>query len=290
MWKKLVLLGGVLAAGAAWVLSAPQAYDAAPLAAVQGDAGRGQAVYWAAGCASCHAGPQGDGAALSGGQAFATEFGTFYAPNISPDPVQGLGRWTLAEFGRAIQAGVSPDGAHYYPALPYAAYAKMSAQDLADLWAYLQTLPLDATPSRAHDLGFPFNIRRSLGLWKRLFLDDSYVLTGELTPVQTRGRYLAEALAHCGECHTPRGALGGLDRTRWLAGAPTPDGRARVPAIAGISWSDAELMTYFTTGFTPEFDSVGGHMAHVVDNLARLPETDRTALIAYLRALPPLQP
>jgi mono/diheme cytochrome c family protein len=117
-------------------------------------------------------------------------------------------------------------------------------------------------------------------------LNDTYVIDGDLTDAQARGRYIAETLAHCGECHTPRNALGGLDRSKWLAGAPTADGKGKVPGIAGIRWSDGELMTYFTTGFTPEFDVVGGHMAHVVENMAKLAESDRAALIAYLRLVP----
>ena len=276
----------VLAAGAAWVLSAPRAFDSGAFAGLAGNAARGEPIFWAAGCASCHAAPEGEDLVLAGGQAFATQFGTFHAPNISPDPTHGIGGWTLPEFARAIQAGVSPDGAHYFPALPYGAYAKMTAQDVADLKAYMDGLPADATPSRAHEIGFPFNIRRSLGLWKLLFLNDTYVINGDLTDEQARGRYIAETLAHCGECHTPRNALGGLDRSKWLTGAPTADGKGKVPGIAGIPWSDSELMTYFTTGFTPEFDVVGGHMAHVVENLAKLPEPDRAALIAYLRLVP----
>jgi mono/diheme cytochrome c family protein len=286
IWTKWAAGAAIVAAGAAWVLSAPRPFDAGQFAGLVGDAAQGDAVYWAAGCASCHGAPNGDGLVLAGGQAFATQFGTFYAPNISPDAAQGIGGWTLPDFARAIQTGVSPLGAHYFPAFPYGAYSKMTAQDVADLKAFMDALPSDATPSRAHDIAFPFNIRRSLGLWKLAFLQDDYVIQGDLTDVQARGRYIAETLAHCGECHTPRNALGGLDTAQWFAGAMSPDGRGKVPSIAGINWSDGELMEYFTTGFTPEFDSVGGHMAHVVENMARLPQTDRAALIAYLRLVP----
>lgn len=278
-----LLLGGFVA----FVLSAPRPYDARVFDTITADPAAGEAVFWAAGCASCHRAPQGgDDLILAGGQAFATEFGTFHAPNISPDPVKGIGGWTLPQFARALQQGVSPKGAHYYPALPYTAYAKMTPQDVANLKGFMDRLPSDATPSLPHDIGFPFNIRRSLGLWKFLYADQPYVITADLTAQQERGRYIAEALAHCGECHTPRDALGGLDRSKWLAGAASADGKGRVPSIAGLDWSDAELMTYFTTGFTPDYDSVGGHMAHVVDNMGKLPESDRAALIAYLRAVP----
>lgn len=289
--RKFLAAGAVLAAlgaGAAWMLSAPRAFDARVFDGIIANAAAGEAVFWAAGCASCHMVEGGDALVLAGGQAFATQFGTFHAPNVSSDPTHGIGGWSLPEFARAIQTGVSPNGAHYFPALPYSAYAKMTPQDVADLKAFMDGLPPDATPSKAHDIGFPFNIRRSLGLWKLLFADDSYVMAGTLPPDLERGRYIVEALAHCGECHTPRNALGGLDRSKWLAGAPTADGKGRVPNItpAALTWSDGELRTYFTSGFTPEFDVVGGHMAHVVENMAKLPQTDRDAVIAYLRAVP----
>ncbi len=281
----------IVAAGTAWVLSAPKQIDASAFDGVTGVASAGEAVFWAAGCASCHMVTGGDPLILAGGQSFSTQFGTFHAPNISPDPAHGIGGWTLPQFARAIQKGVTPQGAHYFPALPYGAYAKMAAQDVADLKAFMDTLPPDATPDVPHEVGFPFNIRRSLGLWKLLFLNDTYVIEGNLSAQQTRGRYIAESLAHCGECHTPRNILGGLDRSKWLAGAKTADGKGTVPNItpAALTWSDGELMEYFTSGFTPEFDSVGGHMVHVVENMAKLPKTDRAALIAYLRLVPPVE-
>jgi len=286
-----VVAVGLVGAVAAWVLTAPSLRHAQRVAGLTGDRGAGEAVFWAAGCASCHMAPGATGEAqlvLAGGMAFPTAFGTFHAPNISTDAEQGIGGWTPGELAGAVMDGVSPLGTHYYPALPYAAYAKMAPQDMADLAAFLGTLPADATPSKPHDLEFPFNIRRSLGGWKLLFLRDDWVLTEAATPEVTRGRYIVEALAHCGECHTPRNALGGLDRTRWLAGAPSPDGRGRIPNITPgkLTWSEDEIVEYLTSGFTPEFDSVGGPMAHVVENMARLPESDRAAVAAYLKAVP----
>ena len=290
--KSLFIIGLALTsalAGSFWVLTSPQPYDSAPLAARSANPAAGEAVFWAAGCASCHMNTEGDSLVLAGGMAFPTQFGTFYAPNISPDPDHGIGGWSLADFGRALQQGVSPDGAHYYPALPYSAYAKMTPQDVVDLKAYLDTLPPDATPSQPHDIGFPFNIRRSLGLWKAMFADDSYYMDGDLPDDVQRGRYLVEALAHCAECHTPRNALGGLDRSKWMQGAPNPDGRGRAPDITPqtLGWSADEITAYLETGFTPDYDSVGGHMVHVVENMAKLPENDRRAIAAYLLALRP---
>jgi mono/diheme cytochrome c family protein len=225
---------------------------------------------------------------LAGGQAFPSAFGTFVAPNISPSE-QGIGGWSVADLGNALMAGVSPEGQHLYPALPYASYAKMQPQDVADIHAYLQTLPPSDASSQPHDLGFPFNIRRMLGFWKLMFLNTDWVLQGDLTPEETRGRHIVEALAHCGECHTPRTALGGMDTGRWLAGAPNPSGEGTIPNItpAKLTWSTGEIVTYLTTGFTPDFDSVGGHMAHVVENMAKLPDADRKAVAAYLAKVPP---
>ncbi len=248
-------------------------------------------VFASGGCVSCHAAPGAEGAeeqVLAGGLAFASDFGTFYAPNISPDPNAGIGAWSLPGFARAVTRGVSPEGQHYYPAFPYAAYQHMQDQDVVNLFAYMQTLPADPTPSKAHDVGFPFNIRRSLGGWKLLFMKDEFVLSGNHSTEVTRGRYLAEGLAHCGECHTPRNALGGLDRSQWLAGAPNPSGKGRIPNITPgkLDWSESDLVAYFATGFTPDYDSAGGEMAEVVSNLAQLPQSDREAIAAYLKAVP----
>jgi len=260
--------------------------------ALVGDADRGEHVFWAAGCASCHSadGARGDDRlVLAGGRRFDSEFGTFLAPNISTDPEHGIGAWTLAQFGNAMLRGVSPQGEHYYPAFPYTSYVRVELQDVADLKAYMDTLPASERPNEAHELAFPFNIRRTVGVWKRLFMNDAYIVTGELSEQQQRGRYLAEALAHCGECHTPRNALGGLDVSRWLAGAPNPSGRGSIPNItpAKLTWSEREIAGYLASGFTPSFDSVGGSMTAVVDSLGRLPAEDLAAIAAYLKAVAP---
>ncbi|WP_299498772.1 cytochrome c [uncultured Roseobacter sp.] len=256
-----------------------------------GDVEAGALVFAAGGCASCHKAPDAGAEnklVLAGGHAFPSDFGTFYAPNISPDQQAGIGQWTKDEFAVALTKGVSPEGAHYYPAFPYAAYSKMTAQDVVDLFAYMKTLPTAQTPSREHDVGFPFSIRRTLGVWKHLFVSDDYHITGTLSPEVERGRYLAEALTHCTECHTERNALGGLNTGRWLAGAPNPSGKGRIPNItpSDLDWSEADLVAYFTSGFTPDYDSAGGEMAEVIENLALLPAEDRAALAAYLQAVP----
>lgn len=252
------------------------------------DAQAGALVFAAAGCASCHVAPDAEtGAALAGGQAFVSDFGTFYAPNISSHPTAGLGDWTQDEFVRAVILGVSPANTHYYPAFPYSAYQHMTPQDAVNLFAYMATLPQDATPSRPHDVGFPFNIRRGLGLWKLAFVPDEFAVQTD-DPEVARGRYLVEGLGHCAECHTRRTALGGLDRAAWMAGAPNPSGTGTIPNItpAALDWSARDLLEYFTSGFTPDYDSAGGKMAEVVENLSQLPEDDRAAIAAYVKALP----
>ena len=281
----LVLVG----AAAGWFLSAPHPLPATAMDELTGDAARGETVFWAGGCAACHAAPGADGDArlvLAGGYRIASPFGTFVAPNISPGP-QGLAGWSALDLANALKRGVSPEGAHFYPSLPYTTYARMTLQDVADLKAFLDTLPVSDTPSLPHELGFPFTVRRGLGLWKLLFLDDGWVRPAEGVEAE-RGRYLVEALGHCGECHTPRNSLGALDRTRWLQGAANPSGQGRIPAIdaANLSWSAEDIAYYLETGFTPEYDSAGGEMAQVVKNMSHLTPEDRAAIATYVKSVP----
>lgn len=287
----LALAGG----GAFWALTTPQAVPPAILSAVAahpGNADAGAQVFWATGCAGCHAAPGltmqnpvADRLVLSGGRRLVSDFGTFVAPNISPHPTAGIGGWTQAEFATAMLAGVSPQGGHYYPAFPYTSYARMTPQDVADLWAFWQGLPPDATPSAPHELTFPYTLRRGIGLWKRLHLTADFVTPTPTDPQLQRGRYLVEAMAHCGECHTPRDATGGLDTRQWLAGAPNPSGQGRIPAIPAATWSAEDIEAYLFSGFTPSFDVVGGSMSDVVAHMAQLPGEERAAIAAYLMAL-----
>ncbi len=272
----------------------PNPMKESAVAGLTGDPAHGEQVFLAAGCASCHMAPGATGEAqlvLAGGQAFASAFGTFYAPNISQDSEQGIGDWLMVDLANAVMRGVGIGGEHLYPALPYAAYNKMRLQDVADLYAYMKTLPADPTPSRPHDVGFPFNQRILLGGWKLLFLSDAWTVQGTLLPEAELGRYTAEAMAHCGECHTPRNALGGMDKSRWLAGAPNPSGKGTIPNItpARLDWSEDEIVTYLTTGMTPDYDSVGGEMAHVVDNFGKLPPDYAANVAAYLKAVTPVE-
>ena len=288
----LVVLG-LIGFAVYWFVTRPDPLPEDALAGLTPDAVHGEQVFWAGGCAACHAAVDatGDGKfLLGGGQKFPSPFGTFVAPNISSDPEQGIGGWSALDLANAMTRGVSPEGQHYFPAFPYPSYIRADLQDVVDLHAFLQTVPAVATPSLPHEVGFPFNIRRNLGGWKFLFLNKDWVVTGDLTAEEERGRYLAEALGHCGECHTPRNALGGSDRSRWLAGGPIPgSATGRFPNItpAKLSWSADEIVAYLETGFTPDFDSAGGHMALVVENTAKLPAEDRQALAAYLKKVTP---
>lgn len=281
---------GVLAVTAGWWLSRPQPLTAGALDGLTGDPQRGEAVFRAGGCAACHAAPGAKGDArlvLSGGYRIVSPFGTFVVPNISPSP-QGIGGWSAQDLANALIAGVSPDGRHYYPALPYTTYTRMTARDVADLWAFLQTLPQSDRANAVHELSFPFTLRRGLGLWKQLNLSRDWVLDVGHDPQLLRGRYLVEALGHCGECHTPRDATGGLDLSQWMRGAPNPSGKGTIPPLTPdkLRWSAGDIAYFLETGFTPDFDSAGGEMAQVVENLSHLPPEDRAAIAAYLKALP----
>ena len=291
---RLLALLAVIGMAVFWVMTRPGYVDPDAIAGLGGDADRGAVVFHAGGCASCHAAPGAEGAAkliLAGGKAFPSDFGTFYAPNISP-AAAGLAAWDALDLANAMIKGTSPEGTHYYPAFPYGSYARTSLQDIVDLKAYLDTLPADETANRPHDVGLPFSWRRVIGGWKFLFFRDDWKVA-VTTDTEARGRYLVEGLGHCAECHTSRNMLGGLVRSQWMAGGPNPDGRGRVPNItphdSGIgSWSDVDIAGYLSSGFTPSFDVAGGQMAEVVENLAKLPEVDRLAIVAYLKLLLPL--
>ena len=285
-WSALLAAAALLAA----VLLRPDPLAETFFDGLAGDPENGSLVFAAGGCASCHTAlgtPPTDNPVLAGGRSFQSSFGTFLAPNISSGR-RGLGDWSDIDIANAILLGEGRERTHLYPVLPYTAYRNMTRQDTADLVAYLRTLPSDDTPSQPQDVGFPFNTRIGLGFWKLLFNRGDWVLEEASTPQIERGRYLVEALGHCGECHTPRNFLGGLDRSRWLAGAPHPSGKGAIPNITSgkLAWSEAEIVDFLATGFTPEFDSAGGEMAAVVAELAHLPQSDLEAIAAYLKAIP----
>jgi len=279
-----VLALGALAAGA-WFASAPGRVSDLTLERVKqpGDAAAGKRVFYASGCESCHqSAGQDDPLKLGGGRPLATPFGTFYPPNISQDAKDGIGAWTIEDFAGALLAGRTPTGQPYYPAFPYTSYTHLTPGDVRDLFAFLKTLPAVAGRAPQHDLKFPFNVRRGVGLWQALFFARGQEAT------TARGDYLVTGPGHCGECHTPRNALGALDASRALKGAPNPDGKGKAPDITAHGlrdWSEADVATALSSGFTPTGDSLGGSMAAVVRNMAQLPESDVDAIAHYLKTL-----
>lgn len=285
--RVLVLFAGLLCLSLyAWLRPA-----AADEAAIR----RGAYLATAAGCQWCHTDKKAGGAPYAGGPAIKTNFGTFYAPNITPDPATGIGSWSEADFRRALRDGIGKDGEYLYPVFPFTSFTGMTDQDIADLFAYLRSLPPVKRKSHPQEVKFPFNLRFLLVGW-RLF----YFSPGPLQPVAgqsaawNRGRYLAEAVVHCQECHTPRNFLGALDYDHAFAGNPDgPDGQ-QAPDITsddkdGIGkWSVSDIVELLDTGFTPSGDSVGQGMADVVEDTAHLAAADRHAIAVYIKSLPPL--
>ncbi len=279
---------------AAWILSAPQpAFSEADAGRLEqpGNAERGRLIFAAGDCASCHVSPgQNDRTRLGGGLALASPFGTLRAPNLSQDPDFGIGRWRTIDLANALLSGVAPSGQHLYPALPYTSYVHMTVDDIRDLMAYLRTLPAVHSRPPPHELPFPFTIRRGIGLWKLLFFDRR-----PLPPdpshdaLWNRGRYLVEALGHCAECHSSRNVFGAIRPETRLAGGPDQEGAGYIPNLTPDHlgrWSNQDLVDLLTTGYTPDLRFVGSSMADVVTDTAMLPEADREAIAAYIKALP----
>ena len=300
--RRLVAAFFFLSGLAAWWVTAPATLSADDLPDHVPDAAAGERIFWAGGCASCHATPVDgkrakgeDKLLLGGGLEIESPYGIFRVPNISSHPADGIGAWTALEFVNAMQRGVSPDGRHYYPSFPYTSYARMAVADVLDLKAFLDTLPAVDGRSGEHELGFPWSMRRGIGAWKRLYLDPGPVVAVEpVDGLAGRGRVLVEGAGHCGECHTPRNGIGGLLTDRWLAGAPNPEGPGRVPNItpagkAVSAWSAEDIEYYLESGFTPDFDTVGGTMVAVQENIAKLSADDRKAIAAYLKAIPAVE-
>jgi mono/diheme cytochrome c family protein len=297
MLRKLIVLAvvaGVLGLAAFWFLTIPQVVPASALGAHTPDLANGKTIFDIGGCTSCHAVPKAaDKTRLGGGLGLKSPFGTFYAPNISPDAKDGIGAWTEAQFVTALNKGTSPSGEHYFPAFPYTSYQRISFDDLRDLFAYLKTLPQVAGRVRDHDVPFPFNIRRSLGGWKLLFLDGQPFKSDSSKSVQwNRGAYLVNGPGHCAECHSPRNILGGIITSLRFTGGPSPDGQGGVPNITQFKlkdWSVADIAGTLENGMTPDSDSVGGSMVEVVRNTSQLSVADRTAIAIYIKSLPAVE-
>jgi mono/diheme cytochrome c family protein len=278
-----------LALAALWHLSG------GAVAAAEPDAvRRGEYVFYAGACDSCHTDHMNRGAFLAGGRAMDTPFGTFYVPNITPDPDTGLGGWSYEDFRRAMVEGRSPDGAHYYPVFPYRWYTGLTDGDLADLWAYLQSVPAVRNQTQPHDLPFPFNIRMLLLGWKLVNFDEGDTVEDpDQSPAWNRGAYIVNHLGHCGACHTPK-ILGMLFKP-WdpLAGSEAIPGPYYAPNItpgrSGIGgWSEEDIARALKRSITPEGEPIRGPMAeYVASGSSHLTYDDLRAVAVYLKSLPP---
>jgi mono/diheme cytochrome c family protein len=289
----VAVLAGVIGFGFFWWLTTPEVIAATALPPYQPNLANGLTTFNAGGCSSCHAVPnQPDRLKLGGGLAIPSPFGTFYAPNISPDPNDGIGRWSEADFVTALLKGTSPEGTHYVPVLPYTSYQHAKLDDVRDLFAYLKTLAPVAGRVRDHDVPFPFNIRRDVGVWKWLFMDGKPFMADPAHSAQwNRGAYLVNGPGHCAECHSPRNFLGGIVSAQRFAGGPNPEGEGWVPNITqkGLAdWSAKDIAYFLETGQMPDGDSAGSSMVRVIKNTSQLSPEDRAAIADYIKSLPPV--
>ncbi len=264
---------------------------AGPASASAGSVERGAYLAAAAGCDQCHTDTKNHGRPYAGGRALETPFGTLLTPNITPDPETGIGRWSFADFERALRWGIAPDDSHYLPIFPFAFYNRLTAADLDDLAAFLKTVAPVRQVNQSHRLGLLAGLRGAIAVAASRF-------PGPWRPepardaLWNRGAYLVAGIGRCGDCHTPRSRLGAPDLARILSGAPESRGRKAVPNItpdpkSGIGrWSEADIETLLKDGMTPDSDFVGGAMAEQVRNTTRLSDADRHAIAVYLRTVP----
>ena len=299
----------VAAAIVAWVMLPPRALSFAggrtvDLAAYQGPTPvgvppelpsadlvtRGRYLTQAADCVVCHTTEGGQ--PFAGGRAFKTPFGVLYSPNITADRTTGIGAWSDADFIRAVHKGIARNGERLYPAFPYESYTLIADDDVRAIKAYLFSLPTARAAPPPNALVFPFNQRWLMGVWSAFYNPGQRFRPHEdRSPAWNRGAYLVEALAHCGDCHTPRNLAQALDNRRKFAGTVTQGWRAyniTADRTSGVGqWTDAELAEYLRIGHTTGRGSAGGPMAEAVDvSLSTLSSSDIAAIVAYLRTIP----
>jgi mono/diheme cytochrome c family protein len=279
------MAGVAITALFAWPM--PQ-HDPGLVASLDGDPARGAYVARLGGCFACHTDTKGGGAMLAGGAGLKTPFGAFHAPNITMHETDGIGGWTLADFDRAMRNGTAPDGRPYYPAFPYAHYARMTDRDIADLWAAFRTVPPVPGAAPPHDLRFPFDRRILLRPWKTLFFDpEPHDDDPDRSTAWNRGRYLVEGPGHCTACHTPRNVLGALKTSQTLQGGIGLEGEEIPPltpqSLERAGYDEENLAFALKTGVDPDGDALGGSMAEVVSGSTRFwTAKDRSAVAAYL--------
>jgi mono/diheme cytochrome c family protein len=253
---------------------------------------RGEYLARAADCMVCHTAP--GGAQYAGGFAFLTPFGVLYSTNITPDKETGIGNYTDQDFLDAVQRGVRRDGSHLYPAMPFPSYTYMTDSDALAIKAYLFSLPVVHAAATENTLPFPFNQRWLMGFWSAFFNKNRrFEPNTAQSPEWNRGTYIAEALAHCGECHTPRNLAFALDNRNKFAGAVTAGWYAfNITSDKGSgigAWSDDELRGYLAAGHASDRGTAAGPMGEAVDQSFKdLAASDIPALVTYLRTVPPI--
>ena len=287
LWRWIILVVVVIGAGIGIYMLTPVSGPARDLTLV-GDAERGAYVMRLGGCVTCHTDPKHKDAELAGGAGLPTPFGTFYPPNITSSETAGIGGWTLAQFSKALSDGEGPQG-HLYPAFPYDAYTQMSDQEVADLFAALKATPPIDTPSKEHEVGFPFNVRFAMAGWKHLFFKPQrFTADASQNEEWNRGKYIVFGPGHCVTCHSPRNILGGLDAGKELSGNPGGGPGGKAPSILKADLEKHEydvdaLVQTLTDGFTPGFDNLSGAMSEVVaDETSHWTDEDRHAVATYL--------
>lgn len=278
----------VLLALAAWaVMWRPALPGQAPASPARFDAAlvaRGANLAQLGMCAACHT--VDPARPFAGGLGLATPFGTVYSTNITPDVRTGIGNWSEEAFTRAMRQGVARDGHLLYPAFPYNHYARLAQDDVKALYAYFMTRPALDAPARANRMTFPFGFRPLVGFWNLLYLDDSpWRQDAGQSAEWNRGAYVADALAHCSACHTPRTRLGGPDLRRQFDGGEAEGWT--VPALnekspSPLPWTRNHLLAYLRTGIAPEHAVAGGPMQDVVANLGQADPKDVAALATYI--------
>jgi mono/diheme cytochrome c family protein len=251
---------------------------------------RGAYLARAADCSACHT-TQG-GKEYAGGLGFKLPFGTLYSTNITPDKETGIGNYSDQDFLGAVHRGVRRDGARLYPAMPFTSYTYMTDADALAIKAYLFSLPPVRASIPANTLTFPFNQRWSMIFWSALFNPDRrFEPDSSKSPDWNRGAYLTEAMAHCGECHTPRNLAFALNNRQKFAGAVTAGWRAfniSSDKNTGVgAWSDDDLVSYLSIGHADGHGTASGPMGEAVDHsLSHLAQEDIRAVVAYLRTVP----
>jgi mono/diheme cytochrome c family protein len=291
LWLVMLALSGAIYA------CSPGRHVPAPQSAPDADAViRGEYLANAGNCAGCHTDKKHHGQPFAGGGEVPTPFGIYYSRNITPDPDFGIGAWSDQDLLRALRQGISPSGAPYFPAFPFPSFTGMTDRDILDIRAYLLTQQPAAIGNMPHAVSFPYNLRSTMVFWRLLYFNEGPLAPDpSRSPEWNRGRYLVDAVAHCGECHTPRNFVGASEKGRSFAGAQlsgadgkwapniTPD------AAHGIGkWSLDDIATVLQLGTTPDGSVVETPMSEIVEGTSKLTDADRAAIAVYLKSVPGL--